>query len=79
MAMGKRASEQTPMWVAATDLPVSPSHPFYVRLNRILRRRAVTDGFARVDVCPEPPELRPLRAWLGSWTGIGAIEIGMAR
>jgi transposase len=36
MAMGKRTSEQAPMWVAATDLPVSPSHPFYARLNTIL-------------------------------------------
>src|SRR5437867_2125140 len=36
MAMGKRTSEQTPMWVAATELPVSPSHPFYARLNAIL-------------------------------------------
>ena len=24
------------MWVSATDLPVSPGHPFYVRLNAIL-------------------------------------------
>lgn len=36
MAMGKRTSEQAPMWVAATDLPTSPSHPFYARLNAIL-------------------------------------------
>jgi transposase len=36
MAMGKRTSEQAPMWVAATDLPVSPGHPFYARLNAIL-------------------------------------------
>ncbi len=36
MAMGKRKSEQAPMWVAVTDLPVSPSHPFYARLNTIL-------------------------------------------
>lgn len=36
MAMGKRTSEQARMWVAATDLPVSPSHPFYARLNTIL-------------------------------------------
>jgi transposase len=36
MAMGKRTSEQAPMWVAATELPVSPSHPFYARLNTIL-------------------------------------------
>ena len=36
MAMGKRKSEQAPMWVATTDLPVSPGHPFYARLNAIL-------------------------------------------
>ena len=36
MAMGKRKSEQAPMWVAATELPLSPGHPFYVRLNAIL-------------------------------------------
>ena len=24
------------MWVAATELPISPGHPFYVRLNEIL-------------------------------------------
>src|SRR5574341_2686709 len=36
MAMGKRKSEQAPMWVATTDLPVSPGHPFYTRLNAIL-------------------------------------------
>jgi len=36
MAMGKRKSEQAPMWIAATELPVSPGHPFYMRLNEIL-------------------------------------------
>ena len=36
MAMGKRKSEQAPMWVPTTDLPVSPGHPFYARLNAIL-------------------------------------------
>src|SRR5260370_32205430 len=36
MAMGKRKSDQAPMWVASTDLPVSPGHPFYARLNAIL-------------------------------------------
>src|SRR5712691_6418396 len=36
MAMGKRESEQAPMWVSTTDLPVSPGHPFYARLNTIL-------------------------------------------
>ena len=36
MAMGKRTSEQVPMWISTTDLPVSPGHPFYARLNAIL-------------------------------------------
>jgi hypothetical protein len=36
MAMGKRTSEQAPMWIPTTDLPVSPGHPFYTRLNAIL-------------------------------------------
>jgi transposase len=36
MAMGKRESEQAPMWIPAADLPVSPGHPFYARLNAIL-------------------------------------------
>jgi transposase len=36
MAMGKRTSKQAPMFVAATELPVSPGHPFYAKLNTIL-------------------------------------------
>jgi transposase len=36
MAMGKRKSEQAPLWIPTTELPVSPGHPFYVRLNEVL-------------------------------------------
>ena len=36
MAMDKRTSKQAPMFVAATELPVSPGHPFYAKLNTIL-------------------------------------------
>src|SRR3989440_2291028 len=36
MTMGKRKSEQAPLWIPTTELPVSPGHPFYVRLNVIL-------------------------------------------
>lgn len=49
--MGKRTSEQAPMWVAATDLPVSPSHPFYARLNTILDE-AGFDRFAEEQCQP---------------------------
>lgn len=34
--MGKRTSEQTPVWIPTTGLPVSPGHPFSTRLNAIL-------------------------------------------
>ncbi len=36
MAMGTRKTEQPPLWIAASDLPMSPGHPFYARLNAIL-------------------------------------------
>src|SRR6267378_4297137 len=36
MAMGKRKSQQAPIWIPTTELPVSPGHPLYVRLNAIL-------------------------------------------
>src|SRR5437667_1811863 len=41
MAMGKRRSEQAPMWIPTTDLPVSPGHPFYARLNAVETHRGV--------------------------------------
>jgi transposase len=42
MAMGRRTRDrQAAMWVPATDLPTAASHPFYARLNQLLRE----DGF----------------------------------
>ena len=41
MAIGTRDPEQPPLWIAASDLPVSPGHPFYTRLNALLD----ADGF----------------------------------
>jgi transposase-like protein DUF772 len=38
MAMGKRKRDRQPaMWVPTTDLPTAASHPFYRRLNQLLR------------------------------------------
>jgi transposase len=34
--MGTRDAEQSPLWIATSDLPKSPSHPFYARLNALL-------------------------------------------
>src|ERR1039457_675035 len=36
MAMGTRQSEQASLWVATAELPKSPWHPFYTRLNALL-------------------------------------------
>jgi transposase len=36
MSMGTRDTDQPPLWIAASDLPVSPGHPFYTRVNAIL-------------------------------------------
>ena len=51
MAMGKRTSEQALMWIPTTDLPVSPGHPFYARLNAILDA-AGFDRFAEEQCRP---------------------------
>jgi len=34
--MGTRQSEQASLWIATTELPKSPGHPFYTRLNALL-------------------------------------------
>jgi transposase len=36
MALGRRRREQQGMWVVSTDLPKSPGHPFYRKLNQLL-------------------------------------------
>lgn len=49
MAMGTRETEQSSLWVAASELPQSPGHPFYTRLNALLE----THDFDRFveDLC----------------------------
>ena len=34
--MGIRDGEQAPLWIVTADLPKSPAHPFYARLNALL-------------------------------------------
>jgi transposase len=44
MAMGKRKRDRQPaMWVTTTDLPTAASHPFYRRLNGLLRDHGFDD------------------------------------
>ena len=42
--MGKPKRDRQPaMWVTTTDLPTSASHPFYRRLNQLLREHGFDD------------------------------------
>ena len=44
MAMGKRPRDRQPtMWVPTTELPTAASHPFYARLNQLLRDHGFDD------------------------------------
>lgn len=36
MAIGRRKQQQNSMWLSTADLPKSPGHPFYQRVNAIL-------------------------------------------
>jgi transposase len=49
MAMGTRETEQSPLWIAASDLPATQGHPFYTRLNAVLDAHGF-DRFAE-DQC----------------------------
>jgi transposase len=87
MAMGKkRKRAQDSMWVATSDLPKSPGHPFYKRLNRVLAANSF-DAFVEA-ACRRfyaakmgRPSLPPGRYFrlmlLGYFEGLGS-ERGMA-
>jgi transposase len=51
MALGKRRREEQALWVATTELPSSPGHPFYRKLNELLRE-AEFDGFVEALCAP---------------------------
>ena len=44
MALGKRATEQQAAWVATNELPKSPGHPFYKKLNVLLAKAGFDTG-----------------------------------
>jgi transposase len=51
MSMGTRETDQSPLWIAASDLPTSPGPPVYARLNAVLDAHGF-DRFAE-DQCRE--------------------------
>src|SRR2546422_7790442 len=87
MAMGrKRKRPQDTMWVATSDLPRSPGHPFYKRLNQVLAANsfdpfveAACRGFYATTMGrPSLPPGRYFRLMLlGYFEGLGS-ERGMA-
>jgi len=48
MALGKRKRRQQEMWIATTDLPKSPGHPFYRKLNELLAEASFDDWVERL-------------------------------
>ncbi len=51
MALGKRKTEQQSAWVATNELPKSPGHPFYKKLNGLLAE-AGFDGWLETLCAP---------------------------
>jgi transposase len=49
MALGHRQPQQADLWLAVTDLPQTPAHPFYAKLNGLLHD-AGFDPFVE-DLC----------------------------
>src|ERR1035437_9749274 len=87
MAMGKRERNRQPaLWVATTDLPTAASHPFYARLNLLLREHGFDDfAEAQCAECYADRVGRPARApgiyfrllLIGYFEGLGS-ERGIA-
>jgi transposase len=86
MAMGTRQSEQSSLWVATSELPTSPGHPFYARLNALLDAHdfdQVVEGLCRKFYAKVRgrPSLQPGRYFrlllLGYFEGIDS-ERGIA-
>jgi transposase len=86
MALGKRKREQQEVWVATTDLPRSPGHPFYEKLNALLAeagfdayveelcRPYYAEGLGRPSI---PPGVYFRMLLVGYFEGIGT-QRGMA-
>ena len=51
MAVGKREATEQTMWVATSSLPKSPGHPFYQKLNALLRESSF-DRFCEEQCAP---------------------------
>src|SRR5208283_146040 len=81
MALGKRKNEQQGLWIATTELPKSPGHPFYKKLNALLAE-ADFDGWLEALCAPYyatklgrdsiPPGVYFRMVLIGYFEGIGS-------
>jgi transposase len=86
MALGKRRQEEQGLWVATSDLPKSPGHPFYKKLNALLAEAGFerwveelcapyyADGVGRPSI---PPGVYFRMIFIGYFEGI-ASQRGIA-
>jgi transposase len=49
MALGRRKREQQTMWIPTTELPRSPGHPFYQKLNALLAEAGFDDWVEKLS------------------------------
>lgn len=66
MSMGRRKSQQTPMWLAGSALARSPGHKFYEKLNELLKEaefdrrvEALCAAYFEADDKPGRPSIVP--------------------
>lgn len=81
MALGKRTPKQPDLWLATTDLPPAPGHPFYQKLNALLDeagfdrfvedlcRPYYADGVGRPSI---PPGTYFRMLFVGYFEGLGS-------
>lgn len=80
MGMGKRARVQQEMWVATQDLPKSPGHPFYEKLNQVLAKAEFDEQveelceayYSKVGRPSIPPGVYFRMLLIGYFEGIGS-------
>lgn len=80
MALGRRAPKQAPLFVASGEMASSPGHPFYERLNRLLKEAEFdrwveercaghySDGVGRPSI---PPGVYFRMLLIGYFEGLG--------
>ena len=63
------------MWVTTTDLPTAASHPFYRRLNQLLREHGFDDFVEAQCASSTPPRWAAPACPPGSTLDIGAPKL----